>query len=185
MSRIPVLRPEELNEDQRKVYEDIQSGERGKIGIRGPFNPWLRSPKMADLAQRLGAFFRFNTSLEQRLSELAIIIAGRHCNSPYEFAAHTPIAIKGGLDPGIVDAIRLKKPPVFKKADERAVYRFSITLLETHDVDDATYNDLLEQVGEQGVVEVIGILGYYTMVSMTLNVFQVPLREGMTYPFED
>ena len=89
------------------------------------------------------------------------------------------------LDPGIVDAIRLKKQPVFKKADERAVYCFSVMLLETRDVDDATYNDLLEQVGEQGVVEVIGILGYYTMVSMTLNVFQVPLREGMTYPFED
>ena len=139
---------------------------------------------MADPAQKLGTFLRFDTSLGARLAEFAIIMAGRHCNAPYEFAAHAPLAIKGGLAPDIVEAVRTKKPPAFKNPDEKAVYDFSVMLLERHQVDDKTYGNLLEHVGEQGVVEVIGILGYYTMVCMTLNAFQVPLREGMEPPFD-
>lgn len=184
MSRIAMLRPEDLNEKQRNIYDSIQAGARGKIGIRGPFNPWLRSPGMAEPAQKLGEFLRFDTSLGSRLAEFAILLAGRHCNSPYEFAAHAPLAIKGGLDPDIVEAVRTKKRPAFKNPEEKAVYDFSMMLLEQCFVDDKTYGNLLDQVGEQGVVEVVGLLGYYTMVCMTLNVFQVPLREGMKPPFD-
>jgi len=185
MSRIAALLPGEMSDEQRRAYEEIQTGPRGKIGLVGPFNAWLRSPEMAGVAQKLGSFLRFKSVLELRLVELAIIIAGRHCNAAFEFAAHAPRAIKAGLDAGIVEAIRTRKPPVFEKPDEQAVYNFSMVLLEKHKVDDRIYQDLLEQVGERGIVEVIGLLGYYTMVSMTLNTFQVPLREGMKEPFDD
>ena len=183
MSRISLLVREQLNEDQLRVYEELQRGERGTVGLGGPFNAWIRSPGVANPAQKLGAFLRYNTSLEKRLSELAIIMAGKHCRSTFEFASHAPKAIAGGLDPAIVEAIRTGQQPVIEKPDEKAVHAFSKMLLTTHTVDDRTYEDLLRQVGEQGVVEVIALLGYYTMVCMTLNVFQTPLREGWEAPF--
>ena len=183
MSRISLLTRDQLTGDQVRVYDEIQSGERGAIGLGGPFNAWIRSPGMADHAQKLGAFLRYNTSLEKRLSELAIITAGKHCRCSFEFASHAPKAIAGGLDPAIVESIRTGQEPVFEKPDEKAVYDFSKMLLTTHTVADRIYEDLLSQVGEQGVVEVIALLGYYTMVSMTLNVFQTPLREGWEAPF--
>ncbi|MFC1886019.1 carboxymuconolactone decarboxylase family protein [Thermodesulfobacteriota bacterium] len=183
MSRISLLAREQLNDDQLKIYDELQSGERGRVGLGGPFNAWIRSPGMAGPAQKLGEFLRFNTSLESRLSELAIIMAGKHCRCAFEFASHAPKALAGGLDPAIVEAIRTGQQPMIEKPDEKAVYAFCNALLTTHNADDQTYEDLLKQVGEKGVMEVTALLGYYTMVSMTLNVFQTPFREGWEAPF--
>jgi 4-carboxymuconolactone decarboxylase len=188
--RINTLLPDAMTEEQRKVYDAIRSGPRGRvhgdrIGLTGPFNAWIRAPGFADLAQQLGAHLRFGTSLPARLSELAIIVVGRYMRASFEFAAHAPLAVQAGLSSEAVEAIRTGAQPALEAEDEAAVYAFSRELVEEHDVADATYARLEAALGEQGVVEVIGLLGYYTMVSMTLNVFQVPLREGMEDPFTD
>ena len=190
MSRLDVIEPDNMSAEQRRVYSDIVSGPRGaihgrSIGLSGPFNAWIRSPVLADHAQQLGSFLRCHSQLPGRLSELAIIVVGRHMNAAFEFAAHAPLAIKGGLSEQIVDAIRTQQPPRFEAADEAAVYAFAVALVRTHQVDDASYAQALELLGEVGVVELVAIVGYYSLVSLTLNTFRVPLREGMTDPFVD
>lgn len=190
MTRIETLMPEGMTAEQLEVYEAIRSGPRGRlhgerIGLTGPFNAWIRAPGFGNLAQRLGAHLRFETTLPARLAELAIITVGRHMRASFEFAAHAPLAIQGGLSADAVEAIRIGGSPQFEAEDEAAVYAFSRELLDEHRVSDAAYDRLRACVDEQGIVEVIGLLGYYTMVSMTLNVFEVQLREGMEDPFAD
>lgn len=190
MTRIETLLPEQMTNEQLEVYDAIRSGPRGRvhgnrIGLTGPFNAWIRAPGFGNLAQQLGAHLRFETSLPPRLAELAIIVVGRYMRAAFEFAAHAPLAVKAGLAPEAVEAIRTGTEPRFEAEDEAAVYGFSRELVEQHDVSDGAYERLEAALGERGVVELIGLLGYYTMVSMTLNVFQVPLREGMEDPFAD
>ncbi len=190
MARIETLLPEAMTTEQLEVYEAIRAGPRGRvhgdrIGLTGPFNAWIRAPGFGNLAQRLGAHLRFETSLPARLAELAIITVGRHMRASFEFAAHAPLAIQGGLSADAVEAIRIGETPQFEAEDEAAVYAFSRELLDEHRVSDRAHDRLKTCIDEQGVVEVIGLLGYYTMVSMTLNVFQVPLRDGMEDPFGD
>lgn len=188
MSRLDVIQPEAMTDAQRRVHDEIVQGPRGtvhgrSIGLSGPFNAWIRSPVLADHAQRLGAFLRFGTALPARLTELAIIVVGRHMNARFEFAAHAPLAIRAGLDPAIVEAIRTRTPPRFAAADEAAVYDLAMALVNRHDVDDATYARAHATVGEAGLVELVAIVGYYGMVSLTLNTFRVPLRDDMVDPF--
>ncbi len=190
MSRIDVIQPGEMNEAQRRVHDEIVQGPRGSvhgrsIGLSGPFNAWIRSPTLADHAQRLGAFLRFGTRLPARLTELAIIVVGRHMNASFEFAAHAPLAIRGGLDPAIVEAIRTRTEPRFTAADEALVYTLATALVRTHGVDDASYARAVDLFGEEGVVELVAIVGYYGLVSLTLNTFRVPLREDMVDPFAE
>ena len=167
------------------------AGPRGKTGflsrsrpIGGPFAPWLRSPDFADLAQRLGAFARYGTALEPRLSELAIIVVGAAWKADYEFAAHGPMAIRAGVSPDVVEAVARGEVPRFERSDERIVYEFARELVESREVADERYAAAADLLGEAGTVELVGILGYYTLVCMTLNAFEVPLGEGMVPPFE-
>ena len=195
MSRLPMLTPDVMmNNAQRAVADAIMSGPRSQVhgrgtgsgtgsGLLGPFNAWIRSPEIADHAQQLGAFLRFHTQLPTRLSELAIIVVGRHMRAAFEFTAHAPLAIQGGLGADIVDAIRIGATPEFINADERVVHSFAKELLERHRVSDTTYQAALTLFGEQAVVELVALLGYYSLVSLTLNAFEVPLRAGMTDPF--
>lgn len=188
MSRLDVIPPDAMTDAQRAVHDEIVNGPRGavhgrSIGLSGPFNAWIRSPQLADHAQKLGAFLRFGTRLPARLSELAIIIVGRHMNASFEFAAHAPMAVRGGLDPAIVEAIRTGATPSFSANDEAAVHAFATSLVRTHTVDDATYAQALALFGEEGLVELVAIVGYYGLVSLTLNTFRVPLREDMVDPF--
>jgi 4-carboxymuconolactone decarboxylase len=190
MSRLDVIHPEAMSDAQRRVHDEIVQGPRGTvhgrgIGLSGPFNAWIRSPTLADHAQRLGAFLRFGTALPARLTELAIIVVGRHMNASFEFAAHAPLAIRAGLDPAIVEAIRTRAAPSFAAADEAAVYELAMALVNRHDVDDVTFARARDIVGEAGLVELVAIVGYYGMVSLTLNTFRVPLREDMVDPFAD
>jgi 4-carboxymuconolactone decarboxylase len=179
MAPIPL---DKMSEAQRKIANDIMSGPRG--GMRGPFNAWLRSPELADRLQKVGEYIRFNTSLDKRVNEMAIIMTAQHWGSQYEWYAHAPLAIKAGLDPSIVAAIGAGKKPEKMKDDEAIVWEFTTQLRRDHAVDDETYAKALEKFGEQGVMDLIAVNGYYDVVSMTLNVARVMPPEGEQMPFK-
>src|SRR5215831_832113 len=183
MPRTPDIVYAELDADQRKVYDAILAGPRGHVV--GPLKVWLQSAQLADRAQALGAFCRFGTSLPPRLSELAIITMGAHWRAGFEWFAHAPIAIKAGIDPAAVEAIRTGKTPKLGQQDEAAVYGFAHELLTTREVSDATYNEAVARLGKKGVVELTGILGYYGLISMTIKAFEVRLPSGTPDPFAD
>ena len=192
MSRLGPLDPEALDDGQARVLEAMLAGPRGRSGflsrerpVGGPFAPWLRSPGFADVAQGLGAFVRYRSSLDPRLRELAIIVVGAQWQAEYEFAAHGPLAIRAGVSREAVEAVSRGEPPRFGRSDERIVYEFVHELITTRRVGDERYAAAMDLLGESGVVELVGILGYYTLVCMTLNAFEVPLGDGMEPPFGD
>lgn len=176
-TRFKPLSPSEMTEAQRKAYEAIVSGPRG--GARGPFNALLRSPDLADRVQRVGEYVRFNSSLPKHLNELAILVVARYWTAQYEWYAHRELALKAGLDARIADELGQGKRPSNMKEDEAAVYDFCKELHEDKSVSDPTYARALEAFGERGVIDLIGASGYYTMVSMILNVDRHPLPEGV------
>jgi 4-carboxymuconolactone decarboxylase len=178
MPRLTPPKPESMSVEQRQVHDDVVA-RRGRVPA--PTALWLTSPELARRAERLGEFARYQTSLPKRLSELAILVTARHWTSHYEWHAHKKDALAAGLDPKIVDAIQRREIPTFAAEDERAVYRFARALQESHAVDDALYRALAGAIDARGLVELVGILGYYTLVSMTLNVFEVPLPAGTVY----
>lgn len=177
--RLPALDPAALTPEQKAVHDAIASGPRGRV--QGPLAVWLHSPQLADCAQRLGAFCRYGTSLEPRLSELAILVTGRAWTAQFEWAVHKPIALKAGLSEAVVDAIRNRSTPPFEREDERVVHDFAMTLHIDRRVPQALYEDAVRVLGTTAVVELVGILGYYTLISMTINAFNVPL-EGSQVP---
>ena len=181
MPRLPDIEPAKLNPEQRRVYDAILSGPRGVV--EGPLRVWVNSPGLADKAQELGAFCRYGTSLPQRLSELAIITMGAHWQAGFEWAVHAPIALRAGIDAEALEAIRTGREPNFSLSDERAVYAFSSELLRNRRVSDATFQLALDTLGQVGVVDLIGVLGYYGLISMTIKAFEVPLPEGVEDPF--
>jgi 4-carboxymuconolactone decarboxylase len=181
MARLPDLVPEALSPAQRKVYDAIVAGPRGVV--QGPLKVWLSSAELASRAQELGAFCRYHTSLPRRLSELAIIVTGAHWKAGFEWFVHAPEAVKAGIDPAVVEAIHAGKKPVLSKADEAALYDFTRELLENRKVSDAAYLRAVAELGEAGTVELVGILGYYALISMTIVAFEVPVPEGETEPF--
>jgi 4-carboxymuconolactone decarboxylase len=183
MLRIPELSPDQLSPEQREVHDAIVAGPRGKV--QGPLQVWLHSPKLAARAQELGAFCRYHTSLPKRLSELAILVTGAHWKAGFEWFAHAPEAIKAGLDAATIAAIHGGMSPSFVRTDEAAVYDFSCELLETHRVSDATYERATAELGALGVVELVGILGYYGLISMTICAFRVPVPAGEVEPFPE
>ncbi len=183
MSRVPDLSINDMNETQRKVHDEIVAGPRGGVG--GPLNVWLRSPALADRAQKLGEFARFQSSLPPRLSELAILITARHWSAQYEWFAHEPIAREAGLKDAIIAAIKARQRPRFEAADEEAVYDFSVHLHHDRTVDEVTYRRTVAVLGEASVVDLVGILGYYVLVAMTLNAFEVLVPDGIAPPLDD
>ena len=181
MPRLPDIDPAALAPEQRRVYDAILSGPRGVV--QGPLRVWVNSPGLADKAQALGAFCRYGTSLPQRLSELAIITTGAHWQAGFEWAVHAPIALQAGIDGAAIEAIRTGQEPRLEKPDEQAVYRFSSELLRTRRVSDAAYRFARDTLGEVALVDLVGVLGYYGLISMTINAFEVPLPEGAPDPF--
>src|SRR5207247_236972 len=174
--RFKPLSYDEMTPAQKTMIEHLLSGPRA--GADGPFNVLLRSPEMGDLAQQFGAAMRFNSSVPRKLNELAIIITARYWTSQYEWQAHHRAALQAGLSPSIADAIAQGKRPTGMQKDEDAVYTFCTELLNTKQVSDATFNAAKSAVGERGVVDLIGVMGWYHTVSMLLNVDRYPLPEG-------
>jgi 4-carboxymuconolactone decarboxylase len=174
--RFKPLKYDEMTPAQKKMMDHLVSGERRGAG--GPFNVLLRSPEMGDLAQEFGAQMRFHSSLPRKLNEMAIIITARHWTAQYEWNAHRTAAAQAGLKEPIIQAIAAGKRPESLDADETVVYNFATELLRTHEVGDATFKAVKDKFGEKGVVDLIGVMGYYQMVSMLLNVDRYPLPAG-------
>ena len=175
--RIKNLPVEDMTPEQRSIRDDIVAGPRGQL--QGPLKVWLTSPNLADKAQKLGQFCRYETSLPPHLSELAILVTGRFWAAEYEWYAHKKIGLDAGLDPKVVESIRQRRIPDFSSEAEKIVYEFATQLHNDHRVGDATYFAAVKEFGETGTVDLVGILGYYTLISMTLNTFQVPLPDGI------
>ncbi len=181
MPRLTPLDLTAVTGEQKRVADAIVSGPRG--GLRGPFEAWLRSPAFAERAQLLGEYCRFQSALPSIHRELAILIAGKHWQAQFEFWAHARLAREAGLDPAVIEAVRTGQPPQGLSHSVQVVYDFVTEYFETNRVSDATYTRAFEAFNEEGVVDLIGIVGYYGLVSMTLNVFEVAIPDGETPPF--
>lgn len=164
---------DEMAPEQRRAAEAILAGPRGSM--RGPFKALLRSPDLADKVQRVGEYVRFRSSLHPRLNELGILLVGRFWTAQFEFYAHRILAEKAGLSASICQAIAEGRRPEAMDEEERVVWEFGNELLQTKEVSDNVFNAMKEKFGEPGVVDLIGAMGYYTTVSMILNVDRVPL----------
>jgi 4-carboxymuconolactone decarboxylase len=176
VARIPLVDRDHLDAAQRRVYDDIIAGPRGQVA--GPLLAVLHSPDLADRWQRVGEFLRYRTSLGARLNELSIIATARRWNSEVEWYFHAQAARKAGLAEEIIRAIRDGEAPSFTSADERAVYDFTREVLMLTRVSEPVYQEALARLGTVGIVELTGVIGYYTMVSMTLNAHEIPLPGG-------
>lgn len=181
MARLAPLDLEQLTPEQKQVADEIVAS-RG--GLRGPFDPWLRSPGLADHAQKLGGYCRFGSVLPGVLRELAILLTGKQWKAQFEFWAHARLARQEGLSDDVIEAIRAGTPPAFAKDDEQIVYDFVTEYFRTNRVSDETYQRARAALSERGVVDLVGTVGYYGLVSMTLNVFDIGLPEGEPPPLD-
>lgn len=184
MSRIPALIPEKMTKAQHDIYSNIVRT-RGGPWFHGPYDALLQQPRIAAAAQQLGEFVRFHTSLEPRLSELAILVVARHFDCEFEWYQHAPIATRSGLAPHIIEALRRNRVPTGMREDETFVYEFSHGLLKHHRVPDEIYDKAKRQLGVTGVVELTGLLGYYTLLAFTLNAHEIDLPAGAVPAFEN
>ena len=176
MPRINPPSIDAMSVEQRRIHDLIASGPRG--GVRGPLAVWLNRPEMAESAQALGQFCRYDSTLPARLSELAILTLARLWKSEYEWWAHKPHALVAGLCQDVIDAIRDGQPIPFQKKDEALVHEFLQVLHETRRVPEELYRSLESEIGQNGLVDLVALAGYYTLVSMTLNVFEVEPPAG-------
>ena len=176
--RISFPEPGTMSPDQRRVYDQIVSGPRGVLV--GPLRAALHNPTLADRWQRFGQVLRFETSIPTYLNELAILVTARRWNSELEWAIHAGDAARAGLNPAITDAIRTCDLPDFAgDAAAAEIYEFARQLQQTGNVADNAYAAIVARWGELGAVELTAVIGYYSMVAMTLNVHRVPLPDGM------
>jgi 4-carboxymuconolactone decarboxylase len=165
-----------MTPEQKRMADAIVAGPRGSL--RGPFPVLIHSPVMGDLAQRLGAYVRFDSVLPPPLRELAILCTARFWTAQYEWYAHRELGLKAGLDPSIIDAIAQGKRPGRLSREELIIYDFASELLTTKAVSDPAFAAVKEAFGLQGVVDLIGTIGYYSLVAMALNVNQTALPPG-------
>ena len=166
----------QMTPEQKTLVDHVLAGERASMD--GPFNVMLRSPEMGDLAQQLGAYVRFHSSLPRNLNEFVILITARYWNAQYEWYVHHQNALQAGLSPALIDAVAAGKRPASMQPDEEAVYNFCTELLNTKQVSDAAFAAAKAKFGERGVVDMTGVIGYYNLVSALLNVDRYPLPEG-------
>ena len=172
--RLAMLEESHLNEAQRALLASLRAGPRGQsITPRGPFAVWMHAPELGQLAQSLGAHCRYNKAVPPRLSEFAILCTARIWRAQYEWFAHEPMAAKAGVKPKTIADVRAGREPKSAAKDERAIYAFVQELYRTRRVSDRTYKRLQSIIGDEATVELVGILGYYTLIAMTLNVFRM------------
>ncbi|MEA2977701.1 MAG: 4-carboxymuconolactone decarboxylase [Alphaproteobacteria bacterium] len=184
----PRLKPlvnSRLNAKQRELRDAIQSGPRGKFSSGGPFGVWLHAPDLGLLTQKLGAHCRYQTGLPPRLSEFAILVTARLWRAQYEWFAHAPIAERAGVKPQTIRDLRAGRLPKTAPKDERVIYDFIRELYETKRVSNRTYARVNSLLGDTAVVELVGILGYYALVAMTLNVFRMSPPPDVSLPFRE
>jgi len=183
--RLPALDMARLSGEQQALVEAISSGPRGKFVNEGPFAVYLHAPAFGKLAQQLGGYLRFGTSVPPRLSEFAILCTGRYWKAQYEWAAHAPIAAEQGVKEKTIRDLQAGRMPKSAPRDEKAIYAFVKELYATRRVSNAAYARVHKFLGDAGMVELVGILSYYVLISMTLNVFRMPLPQGTPAPFRE
>jgi 4-carboxymuconolactone decarboxylase len=184
--RLALIAEEEMNEAQQTLLSALRAGPRGKsLTLRGPFAAWMHAPELGELAQRLGAHCRYGTRLPKRLSEFAILCTARLWRAQFEWYAHAPMAEDAGVAPQTIAHLRAGRAPKSAPADERAIYAFVQELYKTRRVSNRTYKRVQSILGDASMVELVGILGYYALISMTLNVFHMLPPEGETLPFAE
>ena len=181
MPRIPLFPHDTMTPEQRRVLDKIVSGPRGRI--QGPLRAVLHNAELADRWQALGALLRYQTSLTPRQSELAILVTGRACRSPFEWYAHRLEAEKAGIEAPVIEALLDERFPEGLSDDDAAVVRVATELNRIRSITDATYADALSRFGARTLVELGALVGYYTMVAMTLNAHEIPLPDGVAPAF--
>ena len=169
-----------MNDEQRAAAQALIDGPRG--AVYGPFVPLLRSPELMECAQRLGEYLRYRSAIGTRLSELAILVTARQWDQQVEWAIHVPIALRTGIGPDVVDAVARRERPQAMLVDEAVVHDFCIELHQHKRVSDATYAQALALFGEKGVVDLMGINGYYTLLAMVMNAAQTPAPDSDVAP---
>lgn len=185
MSRLTHKPYDKLNEEQQALHNQLtetrQASEDGVIG--GPFDVWLQNAELGKRIVGLGGTFRFGTSVDRRYVELVILMTGQFWQAQFEWYAHEPMAVKAGVPQSLIEAIKVGSKPEFESDEDRIVYELCTELHHNHQVSDSVFSKMVAVFGEQGVMELVNLAGYYTMVSMTLNTFRVPLPTGANYPF--
>jgi 4-carboxymuconolactone decarboxylase len=181
--RLKPIPPEEWTDAQRAAAQDIINGPRG--ALYGPFVPLLRSPELMGYAQRLGEYLRYRSAIGVRLSELAILVTAREWDQQVEWAIHAPIAQQVGVPPDVIASIARRERPQAMLVDEGVVYDFCVELHRNKRVSDRTYNDALALFGEQGVVDLMGVNGYYTFLAMVMNTAQTTAPDSSAEPLPD
>jgi 4-carboxymuconolactone decarboxylase len=180
LPRIPLFPTETMTAEQRRVHDAVVSGPRGEL--RGPLRAALYRAELADKWQQFGELLRYRTSLPSKWSELAILVTGRHCHAQLEWHIHAQMAEKAGLRPDVIEDIRLGRQPKGLDEDGLAIYDYADELNRRKTVGDATYQRVVARWGAIGVVELTALIGYYTMVAMTLNCHDIPLPDGVAPP---
>ncbi|MDR6376365.1 carboxymuconolactone decarboxylase family protein [Paraburkholderia caledonica] len=181
--RLPPFDVGAATPEQKAVLDEILSGPRGNLN--GPFLGWIHSPELAQHAQRLGAFCRYRTGLPLRLSELAILVTAARWHAQAEWYIHYPIALEAGVDEADAEAIRAGRRPDFANPDDALIHDFASELYDTRRVSDATYAKAVERFGHAVVINLVGLLGYYALVAMTLNVFGMRAIGQQSLPFAE
>lgn len=176
--RLPEMQPNEMTPEQKVMYDAIMAGPRHSMA--GPFNAWLRSPVLGDRLQAVGEYLRFNTTVPHNLNEFAILITAIEWRCGYEWFAHYPLAIKAGLSETVAEELKQGKRPTAMTADESLIYDFATQLHRQHQVADDVYQGVVKRLGEQGVMDLTALLGYYDLVAMTLNVAGVQPPETIS-----
>ncbi len=177
--RMPPIPAERMTDAQKQGASEFRQA-RGS-NLSGPFVPLLRSPEVLSRARAMGDYLRFKSALPPRLSELVILMTAREWTQQYEWNAHHPLALKAGLDPKIAQAVAEGRRPVGMNQDEETLYDFFHELQRSRSVSDPTYARMVSRFGEQGVIDTIGIVGYYTLLAMVMNTARTPL-EGTPPP---
>jgi 4-carboxymuconolactone decarboxylase len=170
MPRLPEIDEAKLSPDQRRLYDEIK---RVRGQVRGPFAVWLRNAELAEHTLALQDLFASRVQLERRLVQLMILVAARFANAQFAWHIHEPHALKLGISPEIVEAIRERRTPTFTRDDERLVYDITTELNTTHSLSEANFTRGMAMFGEQKMVELVSAVGFYSMVAMTLNAFHV------------
>lgn len=183
MARLTLPTDAEMTDAQREACAEAVSGIRGRVPA--PMTAWIRNAELARRGQRLGELLRYQTTLEPRLSELAILVCARHWTAHVEWSAHKRDGLKAGMDPEVIAAIAARRPPALRDAPEQAVYDVATTLLATGRVPEPLYRSATATLGEQRMVELVGVLGYYSLVALTLNAFEIGLPEAAAPELED
>jgi 4-carboxymuconolactone decarboxylase len=176
MPRYEQLEEAKLTPEQRRIWDECKAGPRGSVPP--PVHVWLKSPGLADHAHKLGAYVRFGTPYTPKQTEIAILVTARYWTAQFEWAAHVRLGLQAGLSQEQIDAIAERRTPEFDDPDDRLIYEFAHGYYQNHRLSEDIYERMRARWGDKGVVDLAGLIGYYSFVSVTLNVFEVPTPPG-------